>query len=205
MITRVFIGYILMIQLSLQLSLHSLKLSSKKLVSLRSSLRMMNSLVIQCDNEEEMETFGLQLGEYCSTGDVILLRGGLGAGKTCISRGIIRSKLNDYTMKVTSPTYLLDNAYLYDDNQFIHHFDLYRMPSNCDMSVLNIPQVYHTSLCLIEWPQRLSPQNMPTSCLDIDITIDKEPSCSRRIKLSPHGEKWEEKLGQFKMDMEAEP
>ena len=92
MLTRIFIGYILMIQLSLA---RFLKLSPKKLVSLRSSLRMMNSLIIQCDNEEEMETFGQQLGDYCSTGDVIVLRGGLGAGKTCVSRGIIRSKLND--------------------------------------------------------------------------------------------------------------
>ena len=37
----------------------------------------------------------------------------------------------------------------------IHHMDLYRLPDGCDVSILQIPEIYSTSMCLIEWPQRL--------------------------------------------------
>ena len=58
----------------------------------------------------------------------------MGAGKTSLSRAIIRQKFNDMEMRVTSPSYLLDNSYDYIDaneNTYkkIHHFDLYRLPT----------------------------------------------------------------------------
>ena len=140
-----------------------------------------------------MEYLGEKIADFCGKGDVLLLNGDLGAGKTTISRGLIRRKLLDNNLRVTSPTYLLDNVYQYGDNgEIIHHFDLYRLPSGCDVKVLDIPQVYQSSLCLVEWSQRLDPKDKPTDHLDIDIRI--APDTSRLVQFTPHGRLWMDKF-----------
>jgi len=60
---------------------------------------------------DEMEGVGAILAEECARGDVLLLGGDLGAGKTCFSRGFIKCLTGDPTLRVTSPTYLLSNTY----------------------------------------------------------------------------------------------
>lgn len=122
--------------------------------------------------------------------DVLLLRGDLGAGKTTLTRGLIRAKFDDPEMMVTSPSYLLDNCYQYGEDLFIHHMDLYRLPAGCDMGILNIPQVFSTALCIIEWPDRMAPGLIPNSHLGLTITIDRVTQV-RSIQLHPTGQKWD--------------
>jgi tRNA A37 threonylcarbamoyladenosine biosynthesis protein TsaE len=111
---------------------------------------------------EEMEEVGAILSEECARGDVLLLGGDLGAGKTCFSRGFVRCLTGDPDLRVTSPTYLLSNTYpiyLFDDNDddkdvhedhgdddddvtpsnidtstssSVHHMDLYRLKGGED-------------------------------------------------------------------------
>ena len=117
------------------------------------------------------------------------LIGDLGAGKTCLSRGIVRSKFNDLDMVVTSPSYLLDNCYLYETDKRIHHIDLYRLPTGSDLSILNIPEIYNSSICLIEWPQRIQGvHQFPTSYLDIKLTVNEDDS--RSLELAAVGHRW---------------
>lgn len=154
--------------------------------------KSISPILIQCSTDEDMEYLGEQIADYCDKGDVLLLTGDLGAGKTTISRGLIRKKLGDNYLRVTSPTYLLDNIYQYDDTKIIHHFDLYRLPSGADVKVLGIPEVYRSSLCLIEWSQRLNSSDRPDNYLGIDIRIS--PDTSRLVQLTPYGLRWMEKL-----------
>lgn len=147
---------------------------------------------ITCESSEEIESVGSYLSEIVDDVDVLLLRGDLGAGKTTLSRGLIRSKFNDPEMMVTSPSYLLDNCYQYGEHLFIHHMDLYRLPAGCDMSILNIPHVFSTALCIIEWPDRLSSELIPESYLGLTISIDSA-SQRRSIRLEPRGKKWVER------------
>jgi tRNA threonylcarbamoyl adenosine modification protein YjeE len=118
----------------------------------------------------------------------ILQTGDLGAGKTTFSRGIVRAKFNDFNMKVTSPSYLLDNCYRYGEKQNIHHMDLYRMPPNSDLSILGIPEVFLDSLCLVEWPQRMSSQFHPSSYLDVAIVIGEDEK--RFVDVQFVGDRW---------------
>jgi tRNA threonylcarbamoyladenosine biosynthesis protein TsaE len=146
---------------------------------------------ITCETPEDVEMFGSRVAGVVGNSDIILLRGDLGAGKTTFTRGLIREKFEDEEMRVTSPSYLLDNAYEYAEGQFIHHMDLYRLPTGCDLSILGIPAIYSTSLCIIEWPQRMG-ENLPVQYLDIDIAIHKDET--RTIKLLAVGEYWIEKM-----------
>jgi hypothetical protein len=60
---------------------------------------------------EDMEDVGALLSQDSRPGDVILLDGDLGAGKTCFSRGFVRARTGQLEQRVTSPTYLLSNTY----------------------------------------------------------------------------------------------
>ena len=146
---------------------------------------------ILCKTPEDIEKVGSRVAAIVGNGDVILLKGDLGAGKTTFTRGLIRSKFEDEDMRVTSPSYLLDNVYEYDESQYIHHMDLYRLPTGCDLSILGIPEIYGTSLCIIEWPQRMG-TNIPNQYLDVAINIGDDES--RSIKFTAVGKNWVEKL-----------
>ena len=151
-----------------------------------------SSWEVTCASDEDIEALGRYVAGSLGTADVILLKGELGAGKTTFSRGLIRAKFDDDNMRVTSPSYLLDNTYEYGEGMYIHHMDLYRLPTGCDLSMLGIPGIYASSLCLIEWPQRMGADNLPPEYLDMDFKINGDES--RRISLTPHGGRWEDKL-----------
>ena len=140
----------------------------------------------RCKSEKEVESLGKQLAKVCESGSVIMLRGDLGAGKTTLARGLIREKLQEPELRVTSPSYLLDNVYEYG-NLTIHHIDLYRLPTGSDMSIIGIPHIFKSALCLIEWPQRISAQFMPIDYIDIELLFecDRNGEENRIVKIKP--------------------
>lgn len=151
----------------------------------------------KCSSSEEIESLGKRLAPWLHNGDVLLLRGDLGAGKTTLSRGIIRGIFENDDLLVTSPSYLLDNSYeRHEDGLSIHHMDLYRLPKGCDLSILNIPNIFSTSLCIIEWPDRLGPEVMPKDYLDIELRIKGDESELRTISLTPTSDRWKAMLSE---------
>jgi tRNA A37 threonylcarbamoyladenosine biosynthesis protein TsaE len=115
-------------------------------------------------------------------------------------------------VQVTSPSYLLDNTYAYGvlpedalepEAVVIHHMDLYRLPGPAlggegdggfDASMLGIPGIYPTCLCLVEWPERLRPRDLPLSFLDVEINISVDEV--RVVTLTSVGG-WGEESGQL--------
>ncbi|EJK62948.1 hypothetical protein THAOC_16421 [Thalassiosira oceanica] len=164
------------------------------------------SLELTIPTPEDMEDIGGLLSVNSLPGDVILLDGDLGAGKTCFSRGFVRAKTGLPDERVTSPTYLLSNAYSVDSNLKVYHMDLYRLSGNGDdLAPLDLENVFENGISLIEWPSRLATK--PETRLDITLTIesavdgdvgqsdDENEDCkSRRMRLDPHGVRWVERL-----------
>ncbi|CAM9487663.1 unnamed protein product [Discosporangium mesarthrocarpum] len=139
-------------------------------------------------SSEEMERVGNMLGEDCQEGDVVLLSGDLGTGKTCFARGFIRAMVGDSSLPVTSPSYLLDNTYQAEGGEvIIHHMDLYRLSGESDLHILKIPEVLQTSVCLIEWPCRLG-KFVPDHRLDVSFLALSEDK--RNITFHGYGEWW---------------
>ena len=120
---------------------------------------------------------GARLAEVCQPGDVVLLHGDYGAGKTCLARGFIRRWYADPSELVTSPSYLIDNAY--DDPErralrpgvTVHHMDLWRLPEGKVQQLVDLPKVFSECVSLIEWPDKLGSDLMPSEYLDIDLCI----------------------------------
>lgn len=137
------------------------------------------------------------------------MKGDLGAGKSTLTRGIIRSLCEDDSLMVTSPTYLLDNIYplpIFDETTggtedssptskteiMIHHMDLYRLPNGCDLSFLSIPNIFDKNLCIIEWPERLG-NFKPTEFIEINLLINRIDE-GRTVIISLVGDKYIHRL-----------
>jgi len=175
-------------------------------------------LELEAASPLDMEEVGAVISLATVPGDVILLGGDLGAGKTCFSRGFVREKTGIPDLSVTSPTYLLSNTYP-TLGPTIHHMDLYRLSGTTgDLEPLDLDNVFNNCISLIEWPSRLG-HFLPPDRLEVIITIepgldtsnfkplneDDSPTnidkndediinSSRILKLSPHGDRWLERL-----------
>lgn len=115
--------------------------------------------------------------EYAKTlqkGDVVLLSGELGAGKTAFMKGIA-----DYFKvgEVTSPTYAYLNVY----GDFIYHYDCYRLSSGEDAEMLGLTDYFNgDNICFIEWSENISdvlPKNAKK------VVIEKIDQTTRKITL----------------------
>lgn len=114
----------------------------------------MSRIIKTVDLADEVATqaFGAWLAQFLRAGDVVLLKGDLGAGKTTWARGLICSLLGD--VEVPSPTYTLVQTYTAPDFE-IWHFDLYRLKQEAEVWELGIEEALDDGVCLIEWPERI--------------------------------------------------
>lgn len=85
-----------------------------------SSHESIEKFEIHCKTVKQLEALGGILAEKAKVGDVYLLTGSVGAGKTCLARGFIRKMTGSKHLAVTSPTFLLDNTYEVKDKEHMY-------------------------------------------------------------------------------------
>lgn len=141
-------------------------------------------------SEEQMTMFAETVRHELSAGCVLLLSGPIGAGKSYFARALIRSLLADHGLveDIPSPTYTLVQTYLAGDLE-IWHCDLYRLCSEDEIHELGLYDAMSTSLCLIEWPEKLEP-DLTKDALRLDFGIP-ENADHRSLSVQAHGSKWD--------------
>lgn len=134
------------------------------------------------------ERLGASLAPLLRARDVVALHGDLGAGKTTLARGLLRTLAGDPEMDVPSPTFTLVEVYEFPAVT-VWHFDLYRLKQPEDVWELGLEQALGEAASLIEWPERLGPL-LPASRLDIKLQAEDG---GRRAELSGTGD-WAQRL-----------
>ncbi len=139
----------------------------------------MNKLLINTKSEEETMRFAEKFATFLSKGNVLLLHGDLGAGKTHFVKGLVKGFGSNAT--VTSPTFTLLN--IYEDGKFpIYHFDMYRLNSLEEAQEMGFAEYFDvTSLngvSIVEWPENVKGL---INCPHINIEIKKMGENERQI------------------------
>ncbi|MGQ0543073.1 MAG: tRNA (adenosine(37)-N6)-threonylcarbamoyltransferase complex ATPase subunit type 1 TsaE [Blastocatellia bacterium] len=127
----------------------------------------------RCESPEEIFALGEDLGRDLLAGDFILLTGGLGAGKTLLTKGILRVLGYDED-EVTSPSFTLVN--LYKTKRFnVYHIDLWRIDYGSDAAfAVGLDEILEdlNAVVIIEWAERLGRQNFPGKVISVNISGD---------------------------------
>ena len=118
-------------------------------------------------NEAATDQLGNDLSRALIKGDVLALHGDLGAGKTSLSRAIIRSLADDPDLDVPSPTFTLVQSY--DTKLPVAHFDLYRLNDASELDELGLDEALGIGIALIEWPERAG-DTLPASTIHLAIS-----------------------------------
>jgi len=111
-------------------------------------------IVVDLPDEAATAALAARIAAQVVPGDIIALRGDLGAGKTSFARAFIRA-CGDAHEEVPSPTFTLVQIYQ-SDAVAIWHFDLYRLDGAEEAWELGIEEAFASGVSLIEWPERLS-------------------------------------------------
>jgi len=144
---------------------------------------------------EETKNFGKILAKYLKPGDLVLLYGDLGSGKTTLIQGISEGLGVNPEVYITSPTFSIIN--LYEGKYPILHLDLYRLESE-DLYDLGIWEYLSSSILLIEWADRLD--QIPGEDF-LEIHLNYIDINSREITLTGYGQ-WSELLKVLGKDVE---
>jgi len=138
---------------------------------------------IVSSSAEDTQRIGSRLGQELAGGDVIGLRGELGAGKTCLVQGIARGLGVDPSIPVTSPTFTLVGEY--PGRLMLRHADFYRVESYARLEDAGFDDLLDPDAVLVvEWPERF-PQALPAERLEIRIALVSDSE--RRFEVEGKG------------------
>lgn len=141
---------------------------------------------IICRSAEETQALGKRIADMLGRGDVVLLSGHMGAGKSEFARGVARGL--GISGAVPSPSFTILNVY--DEGRIpLYHFDWYRIGDESELTDMGLDEfVGGEGAALIEWHERAS-DLLPETCLEVQLLPQEDGT--RIIHLIPHGN-WEE-------------
>ena len=143
-----------------------------------------SSPVGQFTSHNEQETFdlGVRIGEQLRGGEILLLNGSLGAGKTVFVKGIAQALGVDED-DVSSPSFTLVNPY--QGRLLLYHIDLYRLDEGASAAhAVDLDELLsdEQAVIIIEWAERMGRYPLPPSVIHISINGDGDEP--RRISIS---------------------
>lgn len=134
---------------------------------------------------EQTGALATALAEAAEPGDVLVLVGDLGAGKTAFSKAY--GKALGVNEAMTSPTFTL--AREYEGRLTLHHLDVYRLEMMAEVLDLDLPELLDSGgVVLIEWGDAILPM-LPRDFLEVRFTFG-DGDDDRNIELNPVGARW---------------
>ena len=134
-------------------------------------------------SEEDTINFASQFASKLQLGNIIILSGDLGAGKTKFTQGIL--KYFNLENEISSPTFTIVNEYT-DSTITIYHFDVYRLADIEEFYAIGGEEYFSKGICIIEWGELLE-NILPADYIKITINKDLENENYRKIIVETFG------------------
>ena len=152
----------------------------------------MSQLEIISHSPEQTQKIGVRIGEFALPGDIFLLVGGLGAGKTCLTQGIAWGLgIKEYAV---SPSFVVIRE-LYGRLP-LYHIDFYRLDHLEEIAELGLDDyLYSNGVCVVEWAEK-GLSLLPEEHLLIEISYLSDTE--RSLKLKPSGKRYRKIVAELK-------
>jgi tRNA threonylcarbamoyladenosine biosynthesis protein TsaE len=124
---------------------------------------------ITTTSEQDTAALGATFAKTLSHGDIVLLTGDLGAGKSVFCRAIVRTLMEQPELDVPSPTFTLVQTYD-TPTATLWHFDLYRLKDAEEIYEIGWEDALSGGVVLVEWPDRLGGY-APQKSIHVNIAI----------------------------------
>jgi tRNA threonylcarbamoyladenosine biosynthesis protein TsaE len=138
---------------------------------------------------DDTRALGVELADLLRAGDLVVLVGPLGAGKTALTQGIGRGL--GVREPVTSPTFVIARVHTGGRLPLVH-VDAYRLGSVADVDDLDLDASADESVTVVEWGQGLVEQLADEH---LEVQLEREEDDVRTAVLVPHGPSWQQRLG----------
>ncbi len=155
------------------------------------AMQAAHSVTLKSFGPDATTEIALTLAPLLRGGDTVCLVGGLGAGKSHFARTIVQDLTGE--TDVPSPTFTLVQTY--EAAAFeIWHIDLYRLSDTSEVTEIGLDDALGSSLCLIEWPDRLSVK--PPDALWIELSVVEDPD-QRMLTIRSNAPRWADPIAKL--------
>lgn len=137
-------------------------------------------------SENDTINFATKLASELNIGDIIILTGDLGSGKTKFTQGVLSYFGLD--KEISSPTFTIVNEHYSCNNIPIFHFDVYRLEDIDEFYSIGGEEYFEKGICIIEWGELLEPI-LPNNFIKISFSRNLEIENERILNIEPHGER----------------
>ena len=136
------------------------------------------------NSEEETKQIGRKIASKLKKGDIVVLSGDLGSGKTKFTEGVL-SYFNKQD-EISSPTFTIVNEYE-TEKDMIYHFDVYRLDDIDEFYAIGGEEYFDKGICLIEWGEMIE-EILPKSYLKIKFERNFENETTRKMIFEEYGD-----------------
>ena len=138
-------------------------------------------------NENETKKLASTLASKLEQGDIVVLSGDLGSGKTKFTEGFLKFwGLED---EISSPTFTIVNEHK-KDNTNIYHLDVYRLEDKGEFYAIGGTEYFTNGICVIEWGELIE-DILPNNYIKISFTKDENDINIRYLDIKAYGDRLE--------------
>ena len=146
----------------------------------------MRNFQYKSNNELETKQFAKKLASKLKIGDIVVLSGELGSGKTKFTEGIL--EYFNLADEISSPTFTIVNEY--SSTPPVFHFDVYRLEDEDEFLAIGGEEYFEKGICIIEWGEMIE-NLLPTEYIKISFSKDEKDENVRVLNIQTYGEKFD--------------
>ena len=146
----------------------------------------MKNYIYKSKSETDTKKLAIKMASMLKKGDLIVLCGELGSGKTKFTEGFLT--YFGLENEISSPTFTIVNEYKKDDIN-IYHFDVYRLEDSSEFYAIGGDEYFENGICLIEWGELIE-DALPNEYIKIDFSRDDSNENERILNIQSIGNKY---------------